>query len=122
MQKSILLTLSIFLCSLPALSHAAKDCNAKKQAIKKQIVYAEKYANSYRVAGLKRALSNVNQYCTDSSLQQERLSQISNKQRKVIEKENDLREAIEKNDPKKIAKQKTKLAEAKQELRKAQAE
>lgn len=97
-------------------------CEIKKQKIQQQISYAKAHGNTHRVAGLERALQNVEQYCTPESLYQDSKTNLEKHQLEVKERELDLKEAQLKNDAKKIAKREQKLIEAKKELVEAQTE
>lgn len=95
-------------------------CASKKQAIETQIDYAKKNNNTHRVQGLEKALSDVNAYCTNDSLEAKYKERVQEKTNKVAEREQELAEAKAKGDMKKIAKQEAKLQENKAELSEAQ--
>ncbi|CNH84570.1 periplasmic protein YqjC [Yersinia thracica] len=68
LRHSLLLALP--LCALPALSFAAEgSCATKEQNIQQQIDYATQHDNPHRVAGLKKALSEVQTNCTEAGQQ-----------------------------------------------------
>lgn len=96
-------------------------CAAKKQNIERQLSYAKAHNNTHRVSGLEKALSEVQYHCSDASLERSRAEKVSEKQRKVSEREAELREAKETGDAEKIAKKMKKVDEAKAELAEAQA-
>ncbi|MFT2794259.1 DUF1090 domain-containing protein [Serratia sp. N21D137] len=122
--------------SFSTMANAAYDCNAKRAAIEYQIQQAEKYGNYNRVAGLKRALSEVNAHCTNGSVLQDAQKKVTKPEQKLADKQQDvqeikadLREAQAKGDAKKVAKYQKKLQEKqadvkeiKQELKQARAE
>lgn len=56
-----------FILLLSMQSHAAvpADCTAKKQEIESQIAYAQKHHNTHQIAGLQKALSEIETHCTD---------------------------------------------------------
>lgn len=111
---------------------ASADCAHKRAAIEYQILQAEKYGNTYRVAGLKRALSKTNTYCVDHSY----VRQITSVEKKVVKLESKLddklddvleaqaklREAQATGSPKKIAKARSKLQEKQDDLNEIAAE
>ncbi|KDO00461.2 DUF1090 domain-containing protein [Pseudomonas donghuensis] len=111
---------------------ASADCAHKRAALEYQIVQAQKYGNTYRVAGLKRALSKTNAYCVDHSY----LSPITNVEKSVVKLESKLhdklddvreaqaklREAQATGTPKKIAKARRKLQEKQDDLNEIAAE
>lgn len=100
---------------------ASADCAHKRAAIEYQILQAEKYGNTHRVAGLKRALNRANAYCVDHS----NVSQITSVEKRVVELESklhnkqddvrkaqtELRGAQATGTPNKIAKARMKLQE-----------
>lgn len=71
MHKSLMTTITAVLLLAGTSATAGNKqngCEIKKQKIETQIKYAKKHGNTYRVAGLQRALDNVNTYCTPTSL------------------------------------------------------
>ncbi|QBF24829.1 DUF1090 domain-containing protein [Pseudomonas tructae] len=94
-------------------------CAAKKQAISEQIEQARAHGNSDQLAGLEKALSEVNEHCTDTSLRKEREQKVLDARHEVNQRTKDLDKAMKKGDAEKINKRKDKLAEAKKELQEA---
>ena len=124
-MKKTLFTLSF--CLLPftfTAAHATSDltgCAAKKQEIETQLSFARQHNNSGQVAGLEKALSEVNAHCTDSGLLQQRQEEVAEKKVKVQEREQELAKAqAEGRSASKIEKRQQKLAEARQELQEAE--
>ena len=105
---------------------ASADCAHKRAAIEYQILQAEKYGNTHRVAGLKRALSKTNAYCVDHSYVSQTTSvgkkvvklesKLDDKLDDVLEAQAKLREAQATGSAKKIAKARRKLQEKQDEL------
>lgn len=121
LRHSLLLALPLF--ALSALSQAAVEtCATKAQDIQTQIDYATQHGNTHRVAGLEKALSEVQTHCTEAGLAADRQKKIAEKQSKVAEREQELMEAQQTGKADKIAKKQKKLAEAQAELKAAQAE
>ncbi|MBI6138113.1 DUF1090 domain-containing protein [Serratia sp. TSA_7] len=121
LRHSLLLLLP--LCALPALSFAAEGgCATKAQNIQQQIDYATQHGNHNRIAGLKKALSEVQANCTEASLQADRQKKIEEKQSKVAERQQELKTAQQTGNLDKVAKKQKKLTEAQAELKQAQAE
>jgi len=121
LRHSLLLILP--LCALPALSFAAEGgCATKAQNIQQQIDYAIQHGNHNRIAGLKKALSEVQANCTEASLQADRQKKIEEKQSKVAERQQELKTAQQTGNLDKVAKKQKKLTEAQAELKQAQAE
>lgn len=124
-MKKTLLTLSIFLLPLTfTAAHAASTlsgCAAKKQEIETQLSYARQHNNTFQVAGLEKALREVDQNCTESGLLKQRQEKVSEKKFKVQEREQELAKAkAEGRSASKIQKREDKLAEARQELKEAE--
>ncbi|SDA10878.1 Protein of unknown function [Pseudomonas sp. NFPP10] len=141
LHHSLFLALPLLVYS--SLSLATPNCAIKEQKIRTQLEYATHYGNIHRIAGLNRALTNVQTYCYDGykngytgydytsatksttpsatpSYAPIRHSQVAEKQRKVEKSKEKLQEAQLKGKPSKIAKQQRKLDEAEFELRQAQ--
>lgn len=91
-------------------------CAAKKQEVSDQIEYARTHENKNRVAGLQKALRELEAHCTDEGLLKERQAKVAEKERKVAERQSDLAEAKAKGDTKKIERRQEKLEQAQKEL------
>lgn len=92
----------------PVLSvNAAIGCEAKRQDIKQQIDYARANETKHRIAGLKKALSELNTHCTDERLNTERESEVKDKELKVEEGRQELAEAQADGRADKVAKRTT---------------
>lgn len=98
------------------------ECDTKAQEIQQQIDYAKQHGNTRRAAGLETALKQIKNNCTVESLEADRQSKIKEKQHKVTERKEELKEAQQKGDADKITKQQKKLTEAQAELKQAQAQ
>ncbi|MEJ3588446.1 DUF1090 domain-containing protein [Pseudomonas bubulae] len=94
-------------------------CAAKKQAITLQLEQARAHGNSNQVAGLQKALSEVEAHCTDAGLRKERENKVLEAKHEVSKRQADLDKAMKKGDPEKIDKRKNKLAESRKELQEA---
>lgn len=97
-------------------------CAAKRQALQEKIEIARQHHNPDQVAGLQQALAQVEAHCHDGALQAERQAKIDEARQEIEQREMDLRDALSKGDPDKIAKRQAKLAEARAELEQAEAE
>lgn len=98
-------------------------CAAKRESIRSELRQAQEQGLSDKVAGLTRALDEVNAHCRDSSLAERHNKKIVKAQAKVNQTERSLRLAQEANkEPKKIAKLEGKLEKAKAELAALQAQ
>lgn len=100
----------------------AGGCAAKRQVLEEKIAAATQHGNTNQLDGLRRALGNIEAQCDDDTLHRERLATVEEAKQEVQEREMDLREAMGKGDPDKIAKRQAKLAEARAELEQAEAE
>ncbi len=120
-MKKTLLTFCLYLLPLSlTVAHAATaltGCAAKKQAIKTQLSYARQHNNTHQVAGLEKALREVDQHCSESSLSKERHEKVTEKKREVQEL---AKAKAEGRSASKIQKREDKLAEARQELNEAE--
>lgn len=119
MRTLLLFALAIYGAATLA-AEPSPACDAKRASIEAQISEAQARGRTRELAGLKRALKNNNEHCTDQSLARDREAQIRKAQAEVTEREKDLREAEAKGDPKKIASRKDKLEEARRELAEAE--
>ncbi|QZN97702.1 DUF1090 domain-containing protein [Symbiopectobacterium purcellii] len=102
--------------SVLATPQAATGCEAKRQDIEQQIDYARTHGNDHRIAGLEKALSELNANCTDEALRAKRESNLREKERKVEKRRQELAEAQANGRKDKISKQQRKLKEAQSEL------
>lgn len=91
-------------------------CAKKIDQIKRQLDYAKAHNNTYRIAGLERALSETQANCTDSGERYRMESDIRKAQREVeeveediVERKDDIRQAQAKGDIKKVTKLQQKL-------------
>lgn len=115
------LTSMLLLAPLEAIHAETKStgCEGKRQKIEQQIDYARAHGNAHRVAGLQKALSEVNANCTNAGLRAERESDIRKKERKVEERRQELAEARADGRENKILNKQKKLKDALDELTEA---
>ena len=113
------LALVLASAALPAWA-ASPACDAKRAEIEASLADAQARGQAHEVRGLKRALSSNQRNCTDASLAKERDKNIRDAQREVKQREADLKRAQAKGDADKIAQREAKLAEARDELARAQ--
>lgn len=124
-MKKSLLTFCLYLLPLSLTvaqaATALTGCAAKKQAIETQLSIARQQNNTHQVAGLEKALREVEQHCSESSLSKKRHEKVTEKKREVQEREQELAKAkAEGRSASKIQKREDKLAEARQELNEAE--
>lgn len=98
-------------------------CAAKRESIRSELQQAQAQGLSDKVAGLTRALDEVNAHCRDNVLVERHNKKVLKAQAKVNQTERSLRLAQEANkQPKKIAKLEGKLEKARAELAALQAQ
>jgi len=126
MQKT-LTALSMTLIALLAINaaSAAETCAEKRDAIEKQMSYARQHNNSSQLAGLQKALDEVKTYCTPESVRNDARQEITRAEKKLADKQQDLREAeddlnqaVARGNSSKIKKYQEKVAEEKQDVEK----
>lgn len=107
---------------------AGEICATKAASIQKQIDHAKRYNNIHRVAGLQKALSDVNTYCDDGQEYRNAVDKVKKAEREVadarqdiIERQADIREAQTKGDQKKVRKLQSKLTSEQRKLQDKQA-
>lgn len=123
-MKNVMTVLSLSVISLLTMNAlAAETCTDKRIAIEKEMGYARQHNNIGKLAGLEKALNQVNSHCSPESVRQEAHAQVEKLQQKQSEKqadlketEEELRQAIRKGNKGKIRKYQDKVAEKKQEL------
>ncbi|AJZ91822.1 DUF1090 domain-containing protein [Cedecea neteri] len=109
--------LALALLTLTSVAQANTLCSEKEQDIQREIGYAEKHNNQHRIDGLKKALSEVHENCSDAGLRAEHQKKIAKQKAEVEERKADLIQARQKGDPDKITKREKKLAEAEDSLK-----
>ncbi|NOH29675.1 DUF1090 domain-containing protein [Vibrio mediterranei] len=114
-----LLALTLAVSGSVSAQEALTGCAAKEQRIKTKLEYAKKYNNTHEIQSLELAIENVQNYCTDEKLYEERMQKVESKKKKVAERAQDLEQAKAKGDQKKIKKKERKLADAEEELQEA---
>lgn len=123
-MKKSLISRSVILAALFALPlstvQAATGCAAKQQDLQHELSIAREHGNTPQIAGLEKALREVTEHCTDEGLLKARQEKVAEKQAKVQEREQDLREAQATGRSDKIDKQQRKLEDAREELKTAQ--
>ena len=120
------LTLLVALAASGAASAADTQlagCAAKRESIRSELRQAQEQGLSDKVAGLTRALDEVNAHCRDNVLVERHNKKVLKAQAKVNQTERSLRLAQEANkEPKKIAKLEGKLEKARADLAALQAQ
>jgi peptidoglycan hydrolase CwlO-like protein len=127
-MKKLMMVLALALTAgAVTTAQAAESCASKRAALEKEISIAQQYGNAYKVAGLKKALAEVNAHCTNDSVLSDARKEVSKLEKKLAEKrgdvsevEADLKKAQAKGDMKKVAKYQSKLAEKRAEMNEIQ--
>ncbi|EDQ6556426.1 DUF1090 domain-containing protein [Salmonella enterica subsp. enterica] len=99
-----------------------EGCGYKRQQLEHQLEYALAYNNAHRVAGLREALRQIDEHCTDNSLLRQKENKVAEKKRKVAERQRELEQARASGKREKIASKQAKLDEAREELAEARRE
>lgn len=116
--KPLLITMVTFVVIAPHTfaGEGKEGCAHKVEGIQKEIDYAVLYKNKEKEVGLRKALDEVNMYCTDADLRADFDKKIADKKKKIVDRQDELRKAQMKGDLKKIAKKQNKVREAELEL------
>ena len=101
---------------------AATGCEAKFCRIQADLDHAKAAGNTRRADGLRTALKQARASCTPESLQADYTRDVAEKEGKVREREEELRDARTDGRARKIEKAEKKLREAQQELTQARAD
>jgi len=96
-----------------------KGCEAKFCRIQTEIDQARANGNTRKEEGLKKALQEARDSCTEQRLAADRAEELRDAQDEVKEREQDLREAKEDGRQRKIERAERKLKEAQDELEEA---
>lgn len=112
---------ALFLLSMPALAQVTSPCMEKKESIEREIGYASQHHNQHRIEGLKKALVEVQDHCSDSELRAQHQQKITKQRHKVAERQQQLTEARAKGNADKINTRQKKLSEAESNLKQLEA-
>ena len=93
-----------------------KGCEKKSCEIEKQLKIAQEKDNQHKVSGLKRALENTKENCTDEDLRKNLIEEIDEINNEIKEYESDLKEAKEYGKKDKIRKYQEKIEEEKNKI------
>ncbi|EJC9268948.1 DUF1090 domain-containing protein [Salmonella enterica] len=118
--KIMITTTFAMLLSIQSYAATPVGCTAKRQQVENQITYAREHNNTHQIAGLQKALREIEDHCTDPELLKQRQLKISEKRKKVAERQAELERAHETGNPKKMAQKQKKLDRARDELQDAQ--
>lgn len=120
--------LSLFFCSLSLVATAntscdhLQGCEAKACHIKANIKMAQDKNNSQQERGLKIALQQVHENCSDESLRNEILDDITEIKGEISEYKQDLKEAMADGKADKVNKYQAKIKAEEMKLKASQAE
>lgn len=114
--------MSMLLLAGQAYGSQEVGCMARQQAVADQLAFAKAHNNADQVAGLERALRNIEAHCTDAGLFKEQQQRVAELKAQVNERLLELQNARVSGKPDKIAKKQAKLEEAQTKLLAAQRE
>jgi len=97
---------------------ARESCAQRRAELVFQIERADKADNVYRKSGLEQALANVERYCREPSVQDDRSNTIEKAEAEVRRRQNYLKAARQYGDVKVIRKQEARLERAQTKLQK----
>lgn len=116
--------LAVTLFSMPAMASPKcadlTGCDRKFCEMERQMEEAKNNANLHKVAGLKKALSEAKKNCTDEGLYQDLQEEVDASKSDLAGYEEDLAEARQDGEDKKVAKYLRKIQEEKTELEQLQ--
>ncbi|EDF5515180.1 DUF1090 domain-containing protein [Salmonella enterica] len=118
-QRLFFFTMALLTLSGVTHATASVGCAAKRLEVENQISYARDHNNTHRIAGLQKALREIDEHCTDPQLLKQRQLKVEEKTRKVSERQTELDQARETGNPKKMAQKQKKLDQAQEELQDA---
>lgn len=114
-MKTVLFLTILSMASMAFAQNPSNPCEAKKADILLQIEKAKAANNKAQVAGLEKALSEVNANCTPELVIKEKADKLNKLQQKIHHRMEELKKAEASGKAKKIEKAKKKLQEAEQE-------
>ena len=93
-----------------------KGCEKKFCEIERQLNIAQDKDNMRKADGLKRALENAKEHCTDKGLKEDLIEEIEEANEEIVEYESDLKEAKEYGKTDKVRKYQEKRKEEKSKI------
>jgi len=118
----------VLLISIPIAVSASTDCNNLKGCEKKfceierQLNIAQENNNARKVDGLKKALDEAKEHCTDKSLKGDLIEKIKEMKEEISEYEADLKSAQEYGKTDKVRKYQEKIKEEKNQIKQLEEE
>lgn len=113
--------LVLFAASVPAITSSDCEdligCKKKICEIEKQIEISQKTGNKQKTDGLRKALKNVKENCTDKGLKDNLIEKIRVVKEEIVEYESDLKEAKEYGKTDKVLKYQNKINEEKSKIK-----
>lgn len=104
---------SVLICN--AVASEPVGCTSKHEQVLRQLDYALAHNNTQQIAGLQKALNEINANCTDEKLLVKRSEKDAEKQRKIEKLQRELEQAKVSGNHEKIASKQHKLNEAQDE-------
>jgi len=93
-----------------------KGCEKKFCEIERQLEVAQEKGNKRKANGLRRALENTKENCTDKGLKEDLIKEIEEVNEEIAEYESDLKEAKEYGKTDKVRKYQEKIEEEKSKI------
>ena len=106
----------MLLAAQGAMAGAQVLCDARAAEVRGQMATAKAQGNARQVRGLERALSAIEENCTDEQVLGEAETQVRESLQEVTEREADLEEAVAGGDQDKVARRLAKLKETQEDL------
>jgi len=94
-----------------------KGCERKFCEIERQLNTSQEKGNKHKAAGLRQALDNAKEHCTDNGLKEDLIREIEETQKDITEYESDLKEAEEYEKKDKVRKYQAKIGEMKNKIK-----
>ncbi len=112
--------------SIPALASTdcgnLKGCERKFCEIERQLNIAQEKDNERKADGLKKALDEAKEHCTDKGLKDDLVEEIEEVKEEIVEYESDLKKAKKYGKTDKVRKYQEKIEEEKNKLRRLEDE
>lgn len=102
--------------------NSLKGCEKKLCEIEQQLNIATEANNTYRIAGLTKALTETKKHCTDQGLKKELIEEIAEAKAEIIDYEVSLKQAEQDQKMDKIQKYQQKINEQKNTLSQLESE
>ncbi len=107
--------LFLFTTSIPVIASSncenLNGCEKKFCEIEKQLKISQEKGNEHKADGLRRALNNSKENCSDKALKDDLIKEIRDEKKEIVEHESDLKEAEQYQEIDKVRKYLNKIEE-----------